>query len=176
MAKRVRYEFAWTDGSRISARFSPKVFGPIIVKYLKLYKQRLAAEKLLLEATPVGSQLHDIFDWDDTSAAHQHRLFQSRHLLRALDYKFKIKGGGELRGRATTISERNLQPGKYYYSMLKPAQVLKEAEDDCARSVEKIVSQLDRIAKRCPQILQECSSLGEAIEQMRGLKAEKKCC
>ena len=171
-SKRVRYVFAWTMGSRIPARFSPKVFGPILVKYLKLYNQKLAAEKLLEESTPESSPLHEAFNWDDASAAHQHRLDLARHLLRSLDYKFETPEG-ELRGRATTISERNLQPGKFFYSMLKPAEVLKGVEDDCVRSVEKIVAQLEHLTKRCPQILQGCSHLGVAIEQMRALKPKK---
>jgi len=172
MGKRVRFVFAWTMGSRIPARFSPRVFGPLLVKYLKLYKQKLAAEKLLLEATPPDSRLHELFNWDDASAAHQHRLDLARHLLRSLDYQFETPGG-ELRGRATTIIERDQNPGKFYYSMLKPKDVLKEAEDSCMRSVEKVVAQLEHLLKRCPQILQGCSHLGMAIEQMRALKPKK---
>ena len=172
MGKRVRHEFAWTMGSRIPAKFSPKVFGPLLVKYLKMYKQKLAAEKLLLEATPPDSRLHELFNWDDASAAHQHRLDLARHLLRSLDYSFETPEG-ELRGRATTIIERNHQPGKFFYSMLRPAAVLKEVENDCMRSVEKVVATLEHLLKRCPQILQGCSHLGVAIEQMRALKPKK---
>ena len=172
MGRKVRYEYAWAVGSRIATRFSPKVFGPILMRYLRLYKQRLAAEKLLEEATPEDSRLHEIFQWDDAKAGHQHRLSQARHLLRSIDYKFET-AGGEMQERATTISERTRQPGKYFYSSLKPAAVLKEAEDDCIRSVEKVVAQLEHLTKRCPQILLGCSHLGVAIEQMRALKPRK---
>jgi hypothetical protein len=57
--------------------------------------------------------------------------------------------------------------------MLKPKDVLKEVEDSCMRSVEKVVAQLEHLLKRCPQILQGCSHLGMAIEQMRALKPKK---
>ena len=172
MGKRVRFAFAWTMGSRIPARFSPRVFGPLLMKYLKLYKQKLAAEMLLKEAAPPDSRLHELFNWDNASAAHQHRLDLARHLLRSLDYQFETPGG-ELRGRATAIVERNQNPGKFYYSMLKPADVLKGAEDECVRSVEKAVTLLEHLLKKCPQLLLGCSHLGEAIEQMRALKPKK---
>ena len=171
--KRIPHSFAWATGSRIAARLSPKVFGPIIVRYLKLYKQRLAAEKLLEEATPEGSCLHVAFDWDDSSAAHQHRLFQARHLLRSLDYRFETPDG-EMRGRATTISERNLSPGKYFYSVLRPSEVLKEAEESCDRAVDRLADQLERLMKRCPRVRKALPILGLAIEQMRAALKDRK--
>jgi hypothetical protein len=170
--KRIPHSFAWATGSRIAARLSPKVFGPIIVRYLKLYKQRLAAEKLLEEATPEGSCLHVAFDWDDRSAAHQHRLFQARHLLRSLDYRFETPDG-EMKGRATTISERNLSPGKYFYSVLRPSDVLKDAEESCDRAVDRLADQLEHLMKRCPRVRKALPILGLAIEQMRALRTKK---
>ena len=171
--KRIPHSFAWATGSRIASRLSPKVFGPIIVRYLKLYKQRLAAEKLLEEATPEGSCLHVAFDWDNVSAAHQHRLFQARHLLRSLDYRFETPDG-EMKGRATTISERNLSPGKYFYSVLRPSEVLREAEESCDRAVDRLADQLEHLMKRCPRVRRGIPILSLAIEQMRALKDRKK--
>jgi len=172
-AKRIRHSFAWATGSRIAARLPPKVFGLILVRYLKLYKQRLEAEKLLEEATPKGSLLHAAFDWDNISASHQHRLFQARHLLRSLDYRFETPDG-EMRGRATTISERNLSPGKYFYSVLRPSEVLKEAEESCDRTVDRLADQLERLLKRCPRVRKALPILSLAIEQMRAALKDRK--
>jgi hypothetical protein len=172
MAKRVRYSFAWAVGSRIATRLSPKVFGPVLVKYMKLYKQKLAAEKLLEEATPPNSRLHIAFNWDDVSAAHQHRLDQARHLLRSLDYRFKTPDG-EICGRATTISERNLQPGKYFYSILKPSDVLQEAEEGCGRAVSQLADRLEHLLKKCPKARKRLSKvLRPAIKKMRTFEPE----
>jgi hypothetical protein len=165
-AGRVPYKFAWKEGSRLKGRLSPLTFGPIIVRYLKLYKQRLAAEKLLEEATPPDSILHAAFNWDDASAAHQHRLAQSRHLLRSLDYVFDTPEG-ELKGRATTITERNMQPGKYFYSLIQPAEVLKSAMEDCENSVRRSADQLESLMVRCPQVREMVPILDLAIKQMR---------
>ena len=165
-AGRVPYKFAWKEGSRLKGRLSPLTFGPIIVRYLKLYKQRLAAEKLLEEATPPDSILHVAFNWDDASAAHQHRLAQSRHLLRSLDYVFDTPEG-ELKGRATTITERNMQPGKYFYSLIQPAEVLKSAMEDCENSVRRSADQLESLMVRCPQVREMVPILDLAIKQMR---------
>ena len=163
---RVPYKFAWKEGSRLKGKLSPLTFGPIIVKYLKLYKQRLAAEKLLEEATPPDSVLHIAFEWNDALAAHQHRLSQSRHLLRSLDYVFDTPEG-ELKGRATTITERNMQPGKYFYSLIQPAEVLKSAREDCENSVRRSADQLESLMVRCPQVREMVPILDLAIEQMR---------
>jgi hypothetical protein len=168
MANSVPYSFAWKSGSRFSSKLSPQRYGPLLMRCLKLYKQRLAAEKLLAEATPVNSVLHDAFSWDDASAAHQHRLAQARHLLRSLDYVFDAPDG-ELKGRATTITARNLEPGKYFYSILQPADVLRAAEQECGKSVEAIVKQLEHLLERCPQLLQGCTHLRTAIEQMKSV-------
>ena len=173
MAKRVSYTFAWAVGSRIATRLSPKVFGPAIMKYLKLYKQKLAAEKLLEEATSEGNVLHDAFNWDDSSAAHQYRLSQARHLLRSLDYRFESPDG-ETSGRATTIGERNLQPGKYFYSALKPADVLKEVEEDCGRTAIRLADRLEHLLKRCPKARKRLAKVLEpAIKKMRAFGPKK---
>jgi hypothetical protein len=173
--KRIPHSFAWAMGSRISSKLPAKVFGPILVRYLKLYKQRLAAEKLLEEAIPPDSRLHSAFDWNDVSAAWQHRLFQARHLLRSLDYRFETPDG-EVRGRATTISERNLSPGKYFYSSLKPVEVLREAEESCDIAMDRLADQLERLLERCPRVRRKIPILGRVIERMRVLGDRKKRC
>ena len=164
--RRVPYKFAWKEGSRLKGKLSPLTFGPIIVKYLRLYKQRLAAEKLLEEATPPDSVLHVVFEWENASAAHQHRLAQSRHLLRSLDYVFDTPEG-ELKGRATTITERNMQPGKYFYSLIQPAEVLKIAREECKNAVRRSADQLESLMVRCPHVREMIPILDLAIEQMR---------
>jgi hypothetical protein len=37
---------------------------------------------VVLEATPKDSPIHDKFEWDNTAAAHEHRLSQARRLIR----------------------------------------------------------------------------------------------
>ena len=79
-----------------------------------------------------------------------------------------------MKGRATTISERNLSPGKYFYSVLHPSDVLKDAEESCDRAVDRLADQLEHLMKRCPRVRKALPILGLAIEQMRALKTKKR--
>lgn len=42
---------------------------------------RLTPNVVLEEAQDPGSVLHSLFEWDDTLAAHQHRIFQARQII-----------------------------------------------------------------------------------------------
>ena len=161
------HEYGWKSGSRLDRRLSARVFGPIMARYLNLYGQRLAAEKLLEEATPAGSRLHEAFEWDDIKAAHQYRLTQARHLLRSLAYRF-IDGDDEVLIRATEIVSRGVtKPGKYFYTLLKPKDVLQDHGDECCRKVETLAGQLEGLLKVCPRMHTEIPLLAQAIVQMR---------
>ena len=42
----------------------------------------VTAEGVVKEATPTDSPMHRCFEWDDGKAAHKHRLYQARTLIR----------------------------------------------------------------------------------------------
>lgn len=44
--------------------------------------EETAASLLVEHASNEDSSLHECFEWDDTIAAHEHRLSQARHILR----------------------------------------------------------------------------------------------
>lgn len=44
----------------------------------------LTPEQVLADATRKTSPLHSFFQWDDATAAHEHRKWQARHLLGSL--------------------------------------------------------------------------------------------
>ncbi|HEY2300877.1 MAG TPA: hypothetical protein VGH66_03240, partial [Acidimicrobiales bacterium] len=45
---------------------------------------RLVPEDLVEIAGETGHPLHDFFEWDDTIAAHQHRVWQAGQLIRSV--------------------------------------------------------------------------------------------
>lgn len=53
---------------------------------------RLHAEEVVKAARPQNSPLHGKFTWDDTEAAHQYRLEQARHLIRATIQYIDVDG------------------------------------------------------------------------------------
>lgn len=63
-----------------------KIFGKFnqerINEILRVEQENgLTAENLLAEASKENNPLHELFEWDDTEAANQYRLFQARVLI-----------------------------------------------------------------------------------------------
>jgi hypothetical protein len=50
---------------------------------------RILPEDVVEAASEVSSPIHNNFEWDDTKAAHEHRIWQARQLI---TYKFKVEG------------------------------------------------------------------------------------
>jgi hypothetical protein len=46
---------------------------------------RLSAEQVVIDATPAGSPLHDLFEWKDEVAAHLHRIDTARKIIRTVE-------------------------------------------------------------------------------------------
>lgn len=53
-------------------------------KIAKLHGGSLTPDAVVTDARDVKSPLHDQFEWDDETAAHQHRLDQARGLIRTM--------------------------------------------------------------------------------------------
>jgi hypothetical protein len=71
----------WADGARatgLRAEVAAEVFGRLAAEH------NLTTESVVEEARSADSPLHPAFEWDDPRAAHQYRLDQARHLIRAL--------------------------------------------------------------------------------------------
>ena len=58
-----------------------EVLAPIFEEIRAKRNGLLLAEDVVSEATKESSLLHPYFNWDDTEAAHQHRLWQARQLI-----------------------------------------------------------------------------------------------
>ena len=71
--------YSWSPGSRVT--IPPQTVGE---KLEELAQQHavVTPELVLGEATNPGSPLHNYMNWDNESAAHQHRLTQARELMR----------------------------------------------------------------------------------------------
>lgn len=58
-------------------------------KIASLNGGRLTPDAVLQDAKSTKSPLHDEFDWDDSTAAHQWRLMQARELVRSVRIEFQ---------------------------------------------------------------------------------------
>lgn len=81
-------------------------------KKLKLYSQELDRIKqehngmlntsdVVEEAKSKSNPLHDVFEWDDTKASHQYRLYQARALIGKITY-------------IVTINNQKIHQRKYF--------------------------------------------------------------
>lgn len=52
---------------------------------------RLTPETVVLAARDPASPLHDFFDWDNATAAHKHRIEESRRLIRTVTLTFTVE-------------------------------------------------------------------------------------
>ncbi len=170
--RKVRYTWAWAEGSRLPRGHNASELGPEIMRLVKLYRQKLTAEQLLAEATGASSPLHPAFEWDDAKAAYQFRLTEARHLLRSIQYAIETSDG-EVKGRSTTIVERVFHSGKYYYAAVKPREVVKEYKMDCDRMAGLAIRHLEILRKKCPRF-GRLPILEEAIRQMEETRAKGK--
>ena len=125
--------------------------------------QKLTAALVVETATPPNHPLHDLFEWDDSHAAHHYRLEQARHMLRSI----------------TIIDERiSTKPIRAYVAFQQPdeladykpmvealtdanyrAQLVAEARGHLASWLETY-GHLEELAKECRTIRQLLKASG----------------
>ena len=138
--------FSWTDGARIS--IDPQAAGEEIER-LRLE----SAEALLAAAKPRSSSLHDAFDWDDKSAAHQNRLSTARLLLRSLRYEYKH-----------VSNDPPPKPQRYFYV------VKKNPEQERYVTKAKIMSDEELYEQVAQQLKEELLAFARRNAEFRGHK------
>ena len=74
--------YEYREGYRGKREVAPDVVG------LELHRMResggLTSSRVVAEATPEGSALHPLFEWNDGVAGHEYRLIQARQLIRSV--------------------------------------------------------------------------------------------
>ncbi len=78
--------FEFKDGARFQpgANRDPKAVGKHLELLRKQCKGELTPEDVVSDAQHDNSPLHTFFEWDDSAAAHAHRLGQARGLIRSV--------------------------------------------------------------------------------------------
>jgi hypothetical protein len=160
--------YSWVPGSRLGRELDATVIGPEIERLIEVHGQKLKAETVVDTAASPMSPLHPAFEWDDTKAAQEHRIFQAQHLLRSVQITVATPEGGEITTRATVTRERHGQPGKHYYSTTEyalsdaelRAEVLKQALREAVAfrrkyaelsELAQVFAIIDRVSRRGSQ-------------------------
>lgn len=154
----VRY--AWRPGSRVS--LDPEKAGREMERVRCANGGSLTPDALLERARSANSACHAHFEWDDTKAAHQHRLGQAGDLIRMI---------------AVDVSHSNIEPPK-------PIRAFVSVERDGERSYTSTSHALSDAALRAQVLdrawrdleawrerhaeLTEFAKVFAAIDQARG--------
>lgn len=94
--------FEFADGARFQkgAIQNAAIVGQHIELLRQQQKGELTPEDVLADAKHHNSPLHSFFEWDDSAAAHQHRLHQARGLIRAVVAVYTREDQPAVRARA----------------------------------------------------------------------------
>lgn len=94
--------FEFAEGARFQkgAIQNATLVGQHIELLRQQQKGELTPEDVLSDARNHNSPLHSFFEWDDTAAAHQHRLNQARGLIRAVVAVYVREDQPAVRARA----------------------------------------------------------------------------
>ncbi|MCM0751538.1 hypothetical protein DEA98_10040 [Brucella pseudogrignonensis] len=90
MVKIASYGFA--EGSRFQKganTSAPELVGEHLETIRKAKDGKLTPDDVVADARNPNSPLHSFFEWDDSAAAHEHRLRQARQLIRTVVVRYQ---------------------------------------------------------------------------------------
>lgn len=151
MAKKMTtsYEVAWKSSSRYRRHDVKKIHAELERIRKSTEGAELHPGDIIEAAKSSRSVLHKLFEWDDTKAAHQHRLYQAGTLIRSIVvHRIDHPEKGNVR-------EYTVTPGAY----------AREGERRPFRRTEDLLADEDLR----PQVLQR--ALGELVAFQRRYKA-----
>lgn len=67
----------------------PQVAGEHIESLIEKYQEHLTCDEILADARKTSSPIHNVFEWDDTTAAEKHRRNQASSMMAGLVIKNK---------------------------------------------------------------------------------------
>lgn len=134
-----RTTYAARDGSHITDK-QARVVGPVIERIAQASGGKASAADVLAEAARSTSPLHSFFEWNDTKAAHEHRLEQARRLIRSIEVR--RVGAPEDRVRAFHVVKAG--PGEGYAPI---GEILKSV-DMSAELLKRAKRELEGWAQR----------------------------
>jgi hypothetical protein len=95
MAKQLKVTgYSWRPGTQ--HKIKPEVAAIEINRLMEENDQRVDASLVVEAAASPMSPLHPEFEWDDTSAAREHRLLQARNLMNAVQVTFETPKNGTI--------------------------------------------------------------------------------
>jgi hypothetical protein len=108
----------------------------------------LVAREVVEAASEDASPLHGYFEWDDSKAAHQHRLAQARHLITTIKVTFPDdKEENAVPKFVSLAADRKRKDGGYRETsqVINNKELLKELEVTAKRDVDAILRRYEML-------------------------------
>ena len=87
----------WRPGTQF--KIDPVVAGEELKRIIESNGNRVDAHRIVEEAASPLNPLHEAFEWDDSVAAQEHRLWQARHLTGSLQFRTTLPDNRQVTGR-----------------------------------------------------------------------------
>lgn len=153
---------------------SAEVIGNHIQELMDKKGGEITPEDVLKSAKSKKSKIHDCFEWDDTKAAHAHRVTQARYILRKVTVIIK-NDEEEIETRAFVNIKRDesgeLTQNAFDFSKSSYVSITAAMESDPlkAYTLDRALIELDNFAKRYKS-LKELSKVFEAVKKVKAKK------
>ena len=120
------------------------------------------------ESTDPQAPCHAEFDWNDKTAAHQHRLEQAGQLIRDVIF---IEPPKTKRAKALTVRFMSVPEGRGAHRY-EPSNVIVESTEDYRRVLAKLTNQLAGVERTFDALTQAASksSVPEVKDSARAVK------
>lgn len=99
------------------ANLDPNVVGVELERIREEHSGHLKTEDVVREAADPASPIHPAFNWDDESAAYQHRLWQARQIIRNVQVVYE--DGREPAPAFYNVSITTTEGTERYYQNVK---------------------------------------------------------
>ena len=155
-------EVSWKDGYSKAGRVDPRAAYAEIERLRKAGGGDISPEALVEAARKARSPLHGGFEWDDTAAAHAHRLEQARVMIRSLVVVYADAPRAQSRVYEVVHrpAEGQERPRRFYSSS---EEVLADPEAR-ARLLSDVLRQLVALRSRYKQ-LQELAVVWREVDR-----------
>lgn len=144
----------------------PSASAPVVAKWLSKIADEspdrgVRTEQILEHAEDDASPIHDLLEWDDTKAAHQHRLHQVRGIVNRLELEVITDTGDTQRQRMFVSVATGPGAARTYYAS---AETMTD-EELRRKAIATAIKELQAWARRHAQYA-ELSPVVKAIDKL----------
>jgi hypothetical protein len=147
-----------------------KIDTPEVRERLRLLENRegtLTPESMVSDARDKNSPLHELFEWDDATAAHTARIEQARYIIRTVRFEVTIK---DVTLTGIYLHDPRVDSGEQgYVSSIRIKSDAQMARDVMHAELSRAMAAVDR-AREVADVLGLAKELERALEKLMRLR------